>query len=207
MILYVFTRPASTLLSVDAEKNEGDLQCATVVLQHSEGPVGFDRALGADAIQALVHDVVLVERANKPEWALIEARALSSGTMHRQFRRVVTCSVPDAALLRELETVSSNRRRTKENELLARHRRQARSLIPTVFDDWIAPTGLLRAHAVAWLVESCRIFVLWSFSDRGLYASILGRSVDDALGPALRAGEELGIPVRHVHAESDLPTW
>jgi hypothetical protein len=162
--------------------------------------------LGSDALKSLVHDVVLIERVNSPGWSQVEMQALSSRVLHSKFRRVATCSAPAPSLVSELETVSMNKTKDQKNQILGRHGKSLLPLDPTHFDDWVMPGGLLRATVALWLIESCQAVVLWSFSDWGLYALVLGRSDDEALEPALRAGRELNIPTRQ-HAESNLPTW
>jgi hypothetical protein len=207
MILYVYTHLASSEVADIADQDAAPLQCATVVLQHPEGPVGFNKGLGDDAIKALVHDVVVIECANSPDWMRLRMDAVSSLVLHSQSARGVTCSMPRPDLIQELETVTSNKLQAKKNSILARHGKPYLPLSRTVFDDWIAPNGLLKGRAVRWLINSCQTVVLWRFSVWGMYASILARSSQEALRPVLQAGWTLRIAVEQVHSTSELPVW
>jgi hypothetical protein len=204
---FIHLHPASTLVCADPDSDADSLHCATVVLQHPNGPVGFDRGLGHEAIRALVHDVVVVERMNSPAWFELKADALSSPALHSQFSRVTTCTRPLPGVLQELETVSCNRRQARKNDLLARHGKPQLPLASTLFDDWIAPNGLIRKRPALSVVNACQTFVVWSFADWGLFASVLGRSAEEALEPVIRAAKDLNASTRQVQSESDLPTW
>jgi hypothetical protein len=184
-----------------------DLQCATVVLQHSDGRVGFDRGSGAQVIRAMVRDVVVIEAANAPEWTTIKQQLVSSQSLHSQFRRVLTCSGPHDELLRDLQVVSSMKALARKNELLARHGRARADIVPTMFDDWISAGGRVRGKVLAHLVDSCWSVAFWLFADWGLYARLPGRSVESATAPILQASQMLGIPVRQLRSEAELPAW
>jgi hypothetical protein len=207
MNFYVYTHSASTEIVNGVDQDTTALQCATVVLQHPNGSLGFNRGLGADAIKALVHDVVVIERANSPRWMQLKTETISSPAFHSQFTQVVTCSSPLPSLLQELQTVASNHLQAKKNNLRARYNRPHIPLIQTIFNNWISSDGLLVEHVAQELIGSCRALVLWPFSDWGIYANILARSSEEALGPVLQAGTELRIAVRRVKSESELPSW
>jgi len=207
MILHIHTHSASGDVCSAPESDADTLWSVTVVLQHADGPLGFDHGSGADAMKALVHDVTVIARANSPGWSQLETGAVSSRSLHSQFKRAVTCSVPDQALLKELEMVCLNEKQTKKNELLARHGKPQLALTPTAFDEWIVPDGAIKARSARWLSTSCQVFAVWSFADWGLYASILGRSTEEVLEPVIRAGKELNMPIRRAYRESDMPAW
>ena len=207
MILYVYTHLASSEVSDIADKDAARLQCATVVLQHPEGPVGFNKGQGDEAIKALVRDVVVIECTNSPDWMQLRMDTLSRLVLHSQSVRSVTCSMPRPDLVKELETVTSNKLQAKKNSILARHAKPQIFLARTIFDDWITPNGLLVDGAVRWLIDSCQTVVLWRFSVWGMYASILARSSEEALEPVLQAGWTLRIAVEQVHSTSELPVW
>lgn len=184
-----------------------DLECATVVLQHSSGPVGFERSGGVEALRALVHEGVAIELANGPRWATYSRDLVSSESLHSEFRRVLTCAGPSESLLEELGTISTNLYRIKVNALATRHGRPPVSLAPTVFDGWILPSGRVDWKPLAHLVDSCSSVALWSFSEWGLHAKLLGHGVGGAVAPVFEAGQALSIPLRRVLSEGELPTW
>jgi len=109
--------------------------------------------------------------------------------------------------MKELEIVSSNKKQAKMNNIRARHGKPQLPLSQTVFDDWIAPEGLVREHSARWMIDACQTFIVWSFSEWRLYASILGHSMEAVLEPVLRAAKELNIPLQQVQSESELPVW
>jgi hypothetical protein len=207
MIFYVYTHSASSEVIGSADLSATTLQCATVVLQHPGGLVGFNKGLGDDAIKALVHDVVAIECANSPDWRQLSIDTLSSLALHSLFTRGVTCSVPQSGLVQELEIVSSNKLHAKKNRILARHGRPQTPPRRTAFDDWIAADGLLTEDSAQWLINSCETVVLWRFSVWGLYASILNGTSEEALRPVLQAGWKLRVAVEQVHSVSELPVW
>jgi hypothetical protein len=207
MNLFVYPHSVCSDVSAEPGADQNTLHCATVVLQHSDGPVGFHGKDGDEAIKALVHDVVVIERANSPGWFQLKRDAVSSPALHSQFNRVITCSNPPPSVIHELEAVSLNETQAKKNVILARHGKPQLPLSRTVFDDWVAPNGLLRERGAIWMAGCCQTFIVWSFSDWGLYASILARSADEALEPVFRAANELNAPTRLVQSESELPTW
>jgi hypothetical protein len=207
MILFVYEDASCSRVCADPDSQATTLHCAIVVLQHSDGPLGFNRRNGAEAIKALSHDVVVIEWANSPEWFQLKMDAISSPALHSQFRRVVACSAPLPAVMQELQSVTLNKLRAKKNLILARHGKPQLPLSPTVFDDWIAPNGLVRRRSAIWMAERCHTLIVWSFSDWGLYASILGTSAEQVIEPVLRAARELNARTRQVQSESDLPSW
>jgi hypothetical protein len=207
MILYVYVHPASSEVVSRVDPDTATLQCATVVLRHPGGPVGFDHRPGDDVIKAVVHDVVAIERANSPAWTPLQANAVSRRTLQSMSRATVTCSVPLPGVLQELETVSANKLQARKNLILARYGKPQMSFAQTAFDDWIAPNDAFTERSARWLVDSCQTFALWKFSEWGMHALILSRSSEAALEPVLQAGETLHIAVRQVKTESELPVW
>lgn len=207
MMLYFTTQGLSRVSLFDIEADSRDRKCATVVLGHSGGAVGFDRASGEDAIKAIIQDVVVVELANSPDWAAMDRGSISSKSLHSRFRRVVTCTSPSPELLLELQRVSSNKLIAKTNEVLARHGRPIRPVASTVFDDWILTGDRVRGSAITPIVDCCELVAFWSFSDWGLYARVVASTIENATGAVVRAGRLLGIPVKEVPTESGLPTW
>jgi hypothetical protein len=207
MILHVHTPPACSDVADSAAEGAAAPHCATAVLQHPGGQVGFDRGQGAAAIQALVRDAVAIELANAPDWTRLTDGAVSSRTLHAQFRRVATCSAPGPALLQALDTVASNKLQARKNDVLARHGKPALAPAPTAFDHWVTENGQLVPSSARWLVGSCETLVLWRFSVWGLYASILADSSAAAVEPVLRAAEELRIAVVRAASQSELPVW
>jgi len=176
-------------------------------LQHPDGPVGFDNRQGADIIKALARDVIVIERANSPEWLQLKMDALPNRPLDTLFMRVISCSIPAPNITKELEVVSSNKKQISLNKIRARHGKPDSPISKTIFDDWITPSGLLREGTVRWMIDVCQTFIIWSFSERGLYASILGHSAEAVLEPVLRAAKELNIPMRQVQSKSKLPVW
>jgi hypothetical protein len=208
MILYVCVRPASSEVVDHTDPEIPTLQCATVVLKHPGGSVGFEGG-GDDVIKAIVHDVVAIERANSPGWMQLQADAVSRRALHSQFTSTVTCSAPLPGVLQELEAVSANKLQAKKNIILARHGKSQKPLPRTLFDDWIASNAAFTERSAQWLIDSCQTFALWQFSAWGwdTYALILARTREAALEPVLQAGEALHLPVKRVTSTRELPVW
>jgi len=207
MTLYYVVQDLSKVPLVSVDEGGADLECATVVLQHPGGVVGFERDAGTEVIRAIVGDVVVIECANAPHWSTMARQSVASRLLHSKFRRVLTCSDPSSVLLRELESVSLNRVVAKKNEISARHGRPLSVAVPTMFDAWALPNGLVHTRVLSNLVHLCSCVAFWAFADWGLHARIVAATRADAIAPIVQAGQVLGLPVRQVSTESELPTW
>lgn len=158
-------------------------------------------------MRALIGDVVAIERANKPRWTLIREAQVSSTALRRQFSEVVTCSAPQPRVLEELEKVSANEARARQNLVLARHGKASVSLQPSTFDHWLLAEGGFDLGILAWLLEFSELVVSWEFSDRGLAAIVYGRDDASVVAPAIRAAGRMGIELRKVDRDAQLPAW
>jgi hypothetical protein len=207
MIYYAMTETADRARVIAPDGTDVPLWCTTVVLRHDSGFVGFNDEEGTPAMRALVHDAVVVEQANAPGWSSTLSPRLSSKAMHSAFRRAVSLSDPRPALMRELETVSTNNVRAKKNVILARHGKPLLPLTPTTFDDWLTADGRVRVRNAAWIAASCDLFAFWSFSDWGLYAQVLSNVADAALARISRAALDVQATMKQVATESELPSW
>jgi hypothetical protein len=207
MKLITFCEAAGRETVIDCNGGNTDLWCATVVLQHDDGHLGFDALHGAETLRALVQGGVLVELVNSPDWFRPDATQLPSQIRRSGLKGAVTCSGPLPPLIDELDTLSLNRRRAKQNDTLERHGRELLALSPTRFDDWITPEHRVRLPVVEWLADGCHLLTHWWFSDLGVHARCFGRTRELAIAPIFRVADELRIPVNQVATRSALPTW
>ncbi len=207
MILHVAFQPAGQSSGFEVEAGDTAPPCATVVLQHPGGELGFERGRGAEALRSLVGDVVVVDRSNSPAWVTIPAEHLDNASLHGRTRRPVTCSRPGAELQRELDAAASNTVRAKVNALAERVGREPTPLVPTLFDDWITPDGRVRVSSAARIVAMCDAVCVWTFSDWGLHPRLVGRSRDDLIARVTQAAASLGARTKVAPLEASLPTW
>ena len=207
MIFYVLAADAARSRCVAADGSDLPLWCTTVVLRHPSGFVGFNDREGTPAMRALVSDVVVVAQRCSPAWLAIPGAQLSIQPMHSAVGHAATLSNPSPALMRELETVSRNDGRAKQNVVLARHGKGILPLTPTIFDDWLTADGKVRHRNAARISSACDFFVLWSHSDWGYYAQFVSTSSDTVLARIRRAALDVHATMKEVATESELPSW
>ncbi len=207
MIFYVMTETADRARIIAAQRSDVSLWCTTVVLRHDSGFVGFNDDGGTPAVRALVHDTIVLEQANSPVWTSMPAPQISIQAMRSAVRTAATLTSPRPALIGELEAVSRNNARAKQNTILARHRKPLLPLTPTMFDAWVTADGKVHAMNAAWIAASCDLFVMWSSSEWGYYAQVLSDSAEKALSRISQAAQDVQATMKQVATASELPCW
>ncbi len=207
MIFYAMTETVDRARGIAADGSDVPLWCTTLVLRHDSGFVGFNDDEGTRAMRALVHDAIVVEQANSPTWSPMRGPQLSIQAMRSAVRTAATLTSPRPALMCELEAVSSNNARAKQNAILARHGKALLSLTPTMFDEWLTADGRVRRRNAAWIAASCDAFAIWSSSDWGFYARAISDSPDATLTRISRAALDVQATMKQVATESELPSW
>jgi len=155
MKLYFSVTDAAEAPPIEATDKAFSLQCATVVLRHPGGSVGFDEGDGARIMRAMLLIPIVLEVSNPPGWLRPTLETMSCQSVRGRFRRFVTCEGPDERFVSELEVVAANLKRSKQNEIRRRHEKPTSPLVPTVFDDWVSPAGQPRLSSLAEFSSMC----------------------------------------------------
>lgn len=208
LTLFATTDPAAFEWSVlGAEQARGGLGGVTLVLRHPSGPVGFEIVPHGKVIFALIQEATIVDLRNRQRWRILRPGEVSSSAGPRHLWNSASCTAPSTELTGELEIVSRNDLLERKNRIRARHGRPLETAEPSRFDHWILDNDTIAISSLMWLVDNCKVLTIWKHSVWGNYAVILTRDVDSIMTSVKDRTATLGLPVKVVDTEAQLPVW
>jgi hypothetical protein len=177
----------------------------TLVFQTSAGPISFDSAAGAVALEALIGDALLVERSSSPEWSRGDPSATLRFVRWHASRGVVALSSPSDRLQKELDRADLAKNRRKANAVRERLGRPTVTVDPGFFDEWVVDRRLTN-DALARLVLEASIVSIWCHGEWGIYARVHAGD-DRNLLTWLRRAEHQDTTLVTCNASNELPVW
>lgn len=172
-----------------------------VVLQRSDGRIGFEASDAEGPLLAHLNDGVVLLLADPPELK-------SEGPLADIVRTRDTLWLQhlSSAVTQHVNMAFNRSQVLKANELLRKYGRPPRSVPDSFFTRWF-DAGEVHDDVGVWLVKECGLVGRWARNIRGLHVTYTASSVAAIEGHLSKVGLLANSTITVVDSERDLPLW